>query len=47
MITTFFFPVVALELAVIIWLLIRILHEIEELKHHKKHHNPGNLINPF
>ena len=30
-------PIVALELFVIILLLIRILNEIEELEHHRKH----------
>lgn len=34
-IISIFFPIVAIELAVIIWLLILILHGIKELEHHK------------
>jgi len=46
MISAILFPVVAVELVVIIWLLIRILDEIENLEHHKKPH-PSNQCNPF
>lgn len=32
------FSIVAIELAIIIWLLIHLLHEVKELEHHKKPH---------
>lgn len=35
-VVSIFFPIIVIELAVIIWLLIRILHELEELEHHKR-----------
>ena len=47
MLSIIFFPIVAIELAVIIWLLIHILQEIEELEHHKKPPHPPNPCNPF
>lgn len=33
-----FFSIFAIQLALIIWLLFLILHEIEELEHHRRCH---------
>lgn len=38
------FSVVAIELAILIWLLISVLHELKELEHHKKPPHPRTCL---
>ncbi|ADY55864.1 hypothetical protein Sgly_1564 [Syntrophobotulus glycolicus DSM 8271] len=35
-VVSLFLPIIAIELAIIIWLLIHILHNLEEIEHHEK-----------